>query len=368
MSIISHFSQSTGYLAIGQSFTWRDCTVAVLGLGTNRLNCRFTFPWGYTMDFEIWEGGNLYRKITSTNTETWYDGRYNYVWYIQEINFVVTGVFETVPSSNNRIEFRIDDDLNQVAWFLDSYYTLVAGSPSYVGNDNNTGINWAHAWRGLNKAATTIKYGGQLWIASGNYLTDPGTTAIVAPTNVTGDVGIWYILKDPHSSGVFEALTGEAELGYQVPFEHTAWGEYEELWNVTRRNYRWVRGWKSSLCNFVTSDKLITDGYGMEMLIDDDTEYGVTLGASLILEDGWSVKLAEISPSDVVKVEIYDTGSLQATLYEAIGNNAIYSKAVKGVTLPIIVINLREVFRGTETTTVYVQGIVQISDYYMSLT
>jgi hypothetical protein len=322
------------------------------------------------MDFEIWEGGNLYRKITSTNSETWYDGRYNYIWYIQEINFVVTGVFETVPSSDNQIEFRIDDDLNQTTWFLDSHYTLVAGVPSYVGNDSNTGINWEHAWRGLNKAATTVKNGGVLWIAGGSYLVDPGTTAVIAPQNASlGSVGIWYVIKDPHSTGDEFFLAGVAELGYQVPFEHTAWGEYDKLWNATRRNYLWVRGWKSSLCNFVTSDKLITDGYGMEMLIDDNIEtVSIAASASVLLEDGWSLKVVEISAARVAKIEVYDTGNLKGTFYMEEGEDLIYNHTVKGVTLPIIIAHIEVIFLSAETNTLRLKGIVQISDYYMSLT
>ncbi|MFA7143218.1 MAG: S-layer protein domain-containing protein, partial [Candidatus Dojkabacteria bacterium] len=139
-------------------------------------------------------------------------------------------------------------------------------------------------------------------------------------------------------------------------------------WNATRRNYRWVRGWKSSLCNFVTSDKLITDGYGMEMLIDDDTENIVAANASILLEDGWSVKVAEISSGSVAKIEVYDTGNLKGTFYIEAGEDLIYNHTVKGVTLPIIVVHVTEVFYGPELSFIQEKGIVQISDYYMSLT
>lgn len=159
------------------------------------------------------------------------------------------------------------------------------------------------------------------------------------------------------------------------PFEYTPWGaRYEQYFQDVGR-YK-VVGFLSDDCTFADTDYIMPtaivgdDSYQSytTVLIDSGEVEQLTTGSKIILEDGYTVYMAEANESGQVWVKIRHDGIDLEDVWVTAPATVTYRKTVAvpspcdDVYLPILAVHIKQVFTGTESTAVEIDGIFQICD------
>lgn len=346
---------NTGYIVNGGSYYWNNLLVENLGavqIGSYwYIRIRITWPWGHVETFDWWECWGQWRDIVSTNESAVYDGRYDYVNYSHGLYLFCNGA---TTLAGGRIELEIGyRTVSQNEWLIDIIN----------GNDNWSGLNWDYPKKTLTAGAQSVANNKALWIASGDYTVAPGTTAVIAPTNLASGGQIQYVIKDPRNTGIFQFSCGERLSAYIAWFARTEWGQMTKWYKSATQNYEWIKGFESSLTTLVSSDALFTGNTVVEILINDNTEGTLYTGSTLLLEQGYKLEIHELNmQGNLVRVEL-KKGSTSLDM-DWFPENTTYQywEDVNGVYMPIINIYIRYIFAGTETNSIRVKGIFQVSD------
>lgn len=357
------YSTTTGYLNVGESVEFMNAEIHCNSYN-GFMNTTLIFPWGYSKTVNIGDGGYEWIGVWSdTPYGECYDGKYDYVMppYYHRVRFDCTGI---TSLGGGRAAFTITVELYTVNKSEITTFYL----NSETGNDSDTGINRDHAFKTLKKGAESVKDGGKLYIQAGDYRTNPGAATQIPPSNA-GTIGIDYVIEGVDWTDEARFLCGQWPEEYLKTFEHAEWGQYAKHWNYNDETFNWTRGWHAQYCNFVSSDKLISDGYGMKILIDNDIKNSVYTGSGITLEEGWLLDVLMLDVTGTkATINVSHDGDVMETFVLEQGDDLIYEHTVKGVTLPIIVAHIKTVFHGPEVDFIEVEGIVQISSNYQALT
>ncbi|NPE29634.1 S-layer protein [Methanococcoides sp. SA1] len=163
---------------------------------------------------------------------------------------------------------------------------------------------------------------------------------------------------------------GDGDLEYETSpvetdFKYGAWGSYEVIGFMAEKYFA---GYISNTSSDVSSDSisLMSKGHLAKVLIDSDDKQSVYGGAGLVLEDGYVLNIVELDLNgDRVFVSLSKDGDEVDELVVSSGNPYVYEKDLGDVDdVPIIAVNFAEIFSGTETSAVFIEGIFQISDEY----
>jgi len=121
--------------------------------------------------------------------------------------------------------------------------------------------------------------------------------------------------------------------------------------------------------SFVSSDRsLIEEGKLSKILIDEDKKYTLHIGNSLTLEEGYSLRIDEISrEGDALMLALLKNGEEISTDIASEGDTYLYEVDVDGTDIPIIVAHIDSIFRGMETSSVFIDGLFQISDSFTTV-
>ena len=121
--------------------------------------------------------------------------------------------------------------------------------------------------------------------------------------------------------------------------------------------------------SFVSDDvSLIKEGKLSKILMDEDKKHTLYIGNSLTLEDGYSVRIDEISQDgDDLMLSILKDGDELSTEIVEEGDNLVYDIEVDKTDIPIVVIHIDKAFAGMERSSVHIDGIFQISDSFTSV-
>jgi len=121
--------------------------------------------------------------------------------------------------------------------------------------------------------------------------------------------------------------------------------------------------------SFVSSDRsLIEEGKLYKILIDEDKKYTLHIGNSLTLEEGYSLRIDEISrEGDALMLALLKNGEEISTDIASEGDTYLYEVDVDGTDIPIIVAHIDSIFRGMETSSVFIDGLFQISDSFITV-
>lgn len=152
-----------------------------------------------------------------------------------------------------------------------------------------------------------------------------------------------------------------------IPFKYKPFGNYRIIGFIGEKYFI---GYNSTgIIN--SSINLLNYHQLHKILEDDDTRKVVNVGNTLMLNEGYTLKINSVNFSEEPTVEI------SLLRYGAIIDNAnisggsrsyIYSKNIGTIAnLPIIAIHIDQLFRNNETTVIYLKGIFQISENYISV-
>ncbi|MDA0524072.1 S-layer protein domain-containing protein [Methanococcoides alaskense] len=161
---------------------------------------------------------------------------------------------------------------------------------------------------------------------------------------------------------------GDGDLEYETTpvetdFEYDDWGSYEVIGFMAEKYFA---GYTSDSDISDESISLMSKGHLAKVLIDTDDKQSVYGGAGLVLEEGYVLNIVELDVNgDRVFVSLSKDGDEVDELVVSSGNPYVYEKDLGDVDdVPIIAVNFAEIFSGTETSAVFIEGIFQISDEY----
>ncbi|MFP4655362.1 MAG: S-layer protein domain-containing protein [Methanohalobium sp.] len=215
-------------------------------------------------------------------------------------------------------------------------------------------------------AAADNTTGNRIWDADDNLSRDYTWTAMSYS-------GFYYDLDTNESS---ETMTisdidrniGEGELEYttrpiETDFEYNGFGSYQVIGFMAERYFA---GYTDDT-EFADEDvSLMSDGQLAKVLTDTDDSKSFFPGSELELEEGYSLHIIEIDLNgDSVFVELRKNGDEVDNDIVSAGDYYTYEKDLGSADdVPIIAVNFENIFRGTETNAVFVEGVFQISEDY----
>ena len=156
----------------------------------------------------------------------------------------------------------------------------------------------------------------------------------------------------------------KSELEYKsqpekVSFEHEEWGKFEVIGFLADKYFA---GYPDN--KFSDGINLVLNGELAKVVIDSDEKKTLFSGSSLLLEEGYELKIREVdAEGNSVFLSLFKNDTLVDTDIVSQNEDYIYSSKIGSVEdVPLIVIHLKDIFRGTETNAVLIEGIFQISE------
>lgn len=203
---------------------------------------------------------------------------------------------------------------------------------------------------------------------------DKFDTSVWTPFNFEG---FYYNIDENISteSLVIEELDGstidDEALVYstkpaRVEFEHENWGSYEVLGFMAEKYFA---GYPENTLGNSKGVSVLSDSVLSKVLIDDDDKKSLFTGSSLALENGYSLKAAEVDVNgERILFELYKNGQLLDSGIIPQNGDYIYEADIGGAEdVPVIAVHVSTVFRSRETDAVFVEGIFQVSDDYIEV-
>ncbi|WP_406657805.1 S-layer protein domain-containing protein [Methanolobus sp. ZRKC2] len=214
--------------------------------------------------------------------------------------------------------------------------------------------------------------GNRIWAADANVSLEYTWTAQSYP-------GFYYDLDSGEGS---ETLTvtlqsfsdrsiQEGDLEYstvpiETDFEQSGWGSYETIGFLAQRYFA---GYTNGTGFTDDTISMMSNGELSEILLDTDDELSVFSGSSIILEEGYELKIQEVDlDGNSVLVSLERNGDEIDTDIISGNDDYIYETDLGSQEdVPIVVVHFNDIFRGTETNAVFVEGIFQISENYLEV-
>jgi len=155
-----------------------------------------------------------------------------------------------------------------------------------------------------------------------------------------------------------------------LDYQFGGWGSYQVVGFMAEKYFA---GYQGTNPDVVDSDiSLINEGQLRRVLIDSDDENTISSGSVLSLEEGYELRIKEIdiNGNKVFMALAKDGQEIDSKVVSPDGARSstyLYKVDVGGKDTPIIMAHIQNVFRGTETDLVTVDGIFQIADTYASV-
>ncbi|MFQ6063194.1 MAG: S-layer protein domain-containing protein, partial [Methanosarcinales archaeon] len=154
-------------------------------------------------------------------------------------------------------------------------------------------------------------------------------------------------------------------------FNFEDWGSYEVIGFMAEKYFA---GYKKDQSEVISKDKsMVSNGQLSKILIDSDAEYTISVGNSLNLKQGYKLKMVQIDLNgNKVQLALYKNGNKVDTTIitptDLKSATYVYKKKVGSMDeLPLILVHINYVFRGTTENMVSIDGIFQITEEYISI-
>lgn len=150
----------------------------------------------------------------------------------------------------------------------------------------------------------------------------------------------------------------------EVSFEHEQWGEFEAIGFLADKYFA---GYPDN--EFSDEVSLVSNGELAKVLIDNEEKKRVYSGSSLLLEEGYKLEVKEIdAEGSSVFVSLYKNGSFVDSGTVASNEDYVYKSNIGNIEdVPLIVVHIQDIFKGTETNAVFIKGIFQVSQEYIAI-
>ena len=163
-------------------------------------------------------------------------------------------------------------------------------------------------------------------------------------------------------------LTYRAEV-FAANFDYGRWGGYEA---INFMSERYFAGYESdSVNNVITADdiSILSKDMLSRVLIDEDDNHTIAVGASIKLKEGYELKLVQLDGNgNQAQIELLRNRKRVDTDIVKAPDTYVYRKDLGRIDdVPIIAVRIDSVYAGTETDMMKIDGIFQISDEYISV-
>ncbi|MDQ1252820.1 MAG: hypothetical protein QG646_1952 [Euryarchaeota archaeon] len=151
-----------------------------------------------------------------------------------------------------------------------------------------------------------------------------------------------------------------------VKFSHDGWGSYEVMGFMATKYFT---GYPENTLGSSNSINLLSNNIITKVLVDEDSRKTLFTGSSLLLEDGYVLNVVGVSVNqNVVHVQLVRDGVVIDDSFIPSNGDYVYRTRVGSTeNVPLIAIHFSQIFRGTETDAVFIQGVFQISEDYLRL-
>ena len=181
----------------------------------------------------------------------------------------------------------------------------------------------------------------------------------------SGDGTEKMMLKQPGLNGSARKIK-EGNLVYRTEsttkeFECSRWGSYEVVGFMADKYFG---GYTDKTSSAFTKADLISDGYLLKVLVDNDEKHNVKVGQTLLLEEDFSIRVADIDVNgDKVRLEVLKDGESYGSATVKSGQTAVFDEKVSGSDkVTVLAVYVDSVFQGMESSMVTIEGIFQLSD------
>ncbi|MEZ5334636.1 MAG: S-layer protein domain-containing protein [Methanolobus sp.] len=150
----------------------------------------------------------------------------------------------------------------------------------------------------------------------------------------------------------------------ETDFDYGDWGSYQVIGFMAEQYFAGYT--EDSDIDGVEEVSMISAGQLSKVLIDDDEKESVYSGSSLTLEEGYDLNIVEVDVNgNSVLVTLTKDGDELDTGVVSSGNDYIYKTDLGDADdVVVLAVHFDEVFSGTESNAVFINGIFQISDEY----
>ena len=325
-------------------------------------------------------------NANGTNTTTW-------MWSVVPISVEISDPIPSSSTPSNVVDeariFSIEINQNcEVKWYIEeeliqtnfspvtsASFTTSKGSPDTytveaIATNTTTSASDNHEWT-WNVNPKTYSSGNRIWVDAPDMYDDE--TYTWNPQSFSGfyydlDNDIWgetLTIED------IERSLGSGDIEYKtipitIDFEQDIWETYEVIGFMADRYFA---GYTDKTTFASDSDSLLDERQLSKVLLDTDKKYNVKSGTPLELEEEYEFRIAEFgSGGDAVMVALFKNGEKVTEDIVEQDDTFVYEKDMGGAKdMPIIAIYFDSVFVGTETSTVVIEGIFQVSDDYIDV-
>ncbi|WP_406661182.1 S-layer protein domain-containing protein [Methanolobus sp. ZRKC3] len=153
-------------------------------------------------------------------------------------------------------------------------------------------------------------------------------------------------------------------IAQDVSFDHNEWGEFQVIGFLAEKYFA---GYPDN--EFTDDVSMLSDGQLSKVLIDNDRRTSMFSGSALVLEEGYRLRVVEVDlDGSSVLVSLDKNGKEVDTTVVSDNDDYVYEKDIGSTDdVPMIVVHFRDIFRGTETNAVFIEGIFQISEDYVEI-
>jgi len=198
------------------------------------------------------------------------------------------------------------------------------------------------------------------------------------PYDLDRDVASEILTIAPGTLSGYDRTIEEGNIRYttttrDVDFDCSRWGSYRAI-NFMAEEY--FAGYDktetdSEIIDNADDISLISKGKLLKVLIDEDRRHTISTGASLQLEEGYTLKVVQLDVSgNRAQLELTRNGQSVpgGTMIVDAPDTFVYTKDIGSADdVPIIAVHIRGIYAGTETNMIAIDGIFRISEKYITV-
>ncbi|KAF5419149.1 MAG: hypothetical protein C5S49_00835 [Candidatus Methanogaster sp.] len=252
-----------------------------------------------------------------------------------------------------------------------AYYTNNSAKTGYWNVSavaiNAKGTDMQAWWWAVNLSEHSTT-GYRIWDASKDMSLDYTWTARSCTGfyyNIDDDIGTETLTI--HLEGFTDRTIQEEDLDYvttasDIDFEYNDWGSYKMLGFMAEMYFAGYEAKDTSTTN--ENIRLLSKDMLSKVLIDEDDKHILSTGASLELEEGYTLKIIQLDiNSDQAQIELLKKGISVDTEFVESPDTYVYKKDIGELDdVPLVTVHIDSVFAGMESDMLIIDGIFQISD------
>nr|WP_245312792.1 S-layer protein domain-containing protein [Methanohalophilus levihalophilus] len=150
----------------------------------------------------------------------------------------------------------------------------------------------------------------------------------------------------------------------EVNFEYNQWGKFHVVGFMAEKYFA---GYPNNA--FTNGVSMLSEGQLSKVLIDNDKKSTIIPGSSLVLEEGYELRVSEVDLNgDKVLISLMKNGKQVEGGVIPSNSYYVYEKDLGSAEdVPVIVVHFADIFRGTESNAVFVEGMFQISENFVKV-